>query len=55
MKKLSLRLLSIALFTAGAAIAGPGDDETLMQIAGYRQWTRVTEKPVQVEKLSVGG
>jgi hypothetical protein len=55
MKRLSLRLLALALITAGAAVGRAGDDETLKEITGYRQWTRVTEKVVQVENLSIGG
>ncbi|HSS19072.1 MAG TPA: hypothetical protein VLL54_03295 [Pyrinomonadaceae bacterium] len=38
------------LAIAGAALAtGKADDVALKQIAGYRTWTRVNEKPVVVE------
>jgi hypothetical protein len=43
-------LLSIA----GAVFAG-SSDETLKQIDGYRQWTRINEKPIEVNNaLTVG-
>jgi hypothetical protein len=51
MHKLSLKVLALAtaLTATGAVLAGNTEDEqTLKEIAGYRQWTRVTEKPVQV-------
>ncbi len=43
-------LLSIAVTTPG----GSSPDKTLQEIAGYRQWTRVNEKPVVVENSFIG-
>jgi hypothetical protein len=51
MHKLSLRVLVLAtaLTATGAVLAGNTEDEqTLKEIAGYRQWTRLTERPVEV-------
>ena len=53
MKTLSLRLLTLVLFTAGSAFAGD-DDTTLNQISGYRQWTRVNQQPVMVPVVVSG-
>ena len=56
MKKFSLGLLAWAVVaTAGVVIAGVGDDDTLNQIAGYRQWARVTPKPLVVDSASLVG
>ena len=51
MKKISLKVLTFVavLTTAGLVVADTSDSETtLNQIAGYRQWTRVNRKPVEV-------
>jgi hypothetical protein len=58
MKKLSLRFLVLAavLGTAGMVLAdNNADDETLKAVAGYRQWSRVTEKALPVIEASAGG
>ena len=50
MKKVSLKVLTLVavLTTAGLVVADTGGNEgTLNQIAGYRQWTRVNHEPVQ--------
>jgi hypothetical protein len=45
-----------ALTTFGIALANASaPDTTLKDVAGYRQWTRVTEKPIPVENFSAGG
>ena len=44
-----LTTFSLALVNASAP------DKTLKDIAGYRQWTRVTEKPIPVESPSFAG
>jgi hypothetical protein len=51
MKRLSLKLLILlALLTiTGLVPADSNDTATLDQIAGYRQWTRVNQKPVVVD------
>jgi len=50
MKKISLKGLTLLalLTTAGLVLADSNDMATLNQIAGYRQWTRVSKKPVEV-------
>ena len=56
MKNISLKVLALLamLTTAGLVVAETGDNEgTLNQIAGYRQWTRVNRKPVQVDASTV--
>jgi hypothetical protein len=58
MKKISFKLLILATTTAAAGLilAGTADDTaTLKQIAGYRQWTRVTPTPRPVEIASIAG
>ncbi|MEP6818232.1 MAG: hypothetical protein ABJA18_01780 [bacterium] len=46
--------MTALLSVSGAVLGDSGEDKTLQEITGYRQWTRVTEKPFVVE-LSVGG
>jgi hypothetical protein len=41
-------LLSIAV----AVFGGNGEDDTLKAIANYRQWTRITEKPIAVTSFA---
>ena len=61
MKKISLRVLSLLsllslVTTTGLVLANTNDtidNATLNQIAGYRQWTRVNKKPVEVDLSSV--
>ena len=61
MKSLTFKLL--ILVTTTSAIAGlilaqsAGDNATLKQISGYRQWTRVTPEPVAVpvDLISIAG
>ena len=44
------------LTTFGLALVNANtSDPTLKDIAGYRQWTRVTEKPIPVESTSFAG
>jgi hypothetical protein len=38
-----------------AVVAHAGGDKTLAQIAGYREWTRVTREPVEVPGIPAGG
>jgi hypothetical protein len=44
-----------ALLSLTGAVLGDGEHGTLKEIAGYRQWTRVTDKPIPVENLAAGG
>jgi hypothetical protein len=48
--RFSVFALSVLLTLTGAVL-GNGDDASLKEIAGYRQWTRVYEKPIVVENL----
>lgn len=44
------------LTTFGVALVNASTpDKTLKDMAGYRQWTRVTEKPIPVESPSFAG
>ena len=45
-------LSPLALMSAAARAGG---DKTLAQIAGYRQWTRVTREPLKVPGIPAGG
>jgi hypothetical protein len=51
-----LRVFAITalLSIAGAALGDNGPDQTLRQISGYREWTRLTPKPVVVAIPSGG-
>ena len=55
MRKLSLKIFTLlALWaTASLVLAESNDSVTLNQIAGYRQWTRVSKKPVEVREVRV--
>jgi hypothetical protein len=48
--RFSVFALSVLLILTGSVL-GNGDDASLKEIAGYRQWTRVYEKPIVVENL----
>ena len=54
---LKLMIVTLSLTVAGLALGTTGDDETLSQIAGYRNWTRVTPKPrlIALDLSSVAG
>jgi hypothetical protein len=50
--KLAFKFFALAVASAMASVvmAGSNDDaETLNQISGYRQWTKVNSEPVKVE------
>ena len=58
MTKTSRRVLAfgLALSLVGVVLAGPNEqDAILKQIAGYREWTRLNEKPISVVDYSSGG
>ena len=45
-----------ALCSVAGAVLGDGlQDKTLPEIAGYREWTRLTEKPIVVENAFAAG
>jgi len=44
------------LSTFGIALVhANGPDPALKDVAGYRQWTRVTRQPIPVDSASLGG
>ena len=52
----SLKLLALALSLATVGMASTIKDETTLQtIAGYRDWSRVTQKPIAVEFSRAAG
>lgn len=56
--RLKLLAISAVLTLTGAVMGDGGADKTLQEIAGYRQWTRVNEQPIVVERsllLAAGG
>lgn len=55
---------TLRIFTAGMVLCSVGvvlgsaaaaTDSTLAEIAGYRQWTRLTNKPMLVENSFAAG
>lgn len=48
-------IVALLFCSVGVALGGAPADSTLADIAGYRQWTRVTDKPTFVVDGSVGG
>jgi hypothetical protein len=59
MKSKTLRILIGALLLCSTGVvlenAATAPDTTLEEIAQYRQWTRVTEKPLPIETSAFGG
>jgi hypothetical protein len=54
--RLSVFAVSALLCLAGAVPGNKEEGTTLKAIAGYRQWTRVTAKPIAVmNSVSTGG
>ncbi|HEV7473328.1 MAG TPA: hypothetical protein VGN90_04710 [Pyrinomonadaceae bacterium] len=55
----TLKILTGALLLCSVGVvienATTATDTTLGKIAQYRQWTRVTEKPIAVMNLVAGG
>lgn len=47
--RLRVFAMTALLSVAAAALADNAPDQTLQQIAGYREWTRLTPKPIVVE------
>jgi hypothetical protein len=46
---LKLVIVTLCVTVVGLALGTTEDDETLNQIAGYRNWTRVTPKPWSID------
>lgn len=60
MRRTPLKLLAVAaaLSFVGAALGNPPDDSkqrALAEVAGYKEWSRVTVKPIPVNSESFGG
>jgi hypothetical protein len=59
MTKTTLKVFALlAVLSAVGAVSGAareGTDTTLRDIARYRDWTRVTDKPIAVELPSPAG
>jgi hypothetical protein len=53
--KVFVLLAALSLPGGASGVAGGPADTTLRDIARYREWTRVTEKPLPVENPSIGG
>jgi hypothetical protein len=52
---LALMLVVVGAAAGGARADGDAADTTLNDIAAYKQWARVTDKPLTVEFPSAGG
>ena len=50
-KRLSVFVMSAVLSVTVVAL-GNGEADTLKQIAGYREWSRLTEKPIEVKSFA---
>lgn len=56
MPNLPLRVLAFALMLTIVGMASTvRDEETLRKISGYREWSRLTEKPMSIAFPSVAG
>jgi hypothetical protein len=59
MRNIALKfvIVTLSLTVVGLALGTTEDNETLSQIAGYRNWTRVTPKPyvIALDLSSVAG
>jgi len=53
--RLMIFAVTSLLSVAGAVFSDGLQDKTLPEIAGYRQWTRLTEKPIFVENAFAAG
>jgi len=45
---LMLGTIGVVLSTSGHFSTSAKDDPTLKALAGYKEWTRITEKPIRV-------
>lgn len=50
--RLSVFTVSALLAVAGAVLGSNGEKEALKEIAGYRQWIRMTDKPIPVTSFT---
>ncbi len=49
--RLKLLAMSVLLTLTGVVLGDGVSDNTLQEIAGYRQWTRVNDQPIVVDNL----
>lgn len=47
-KRLKIFAMTALLSVAATALGDNTADQTLKQLSGYREWTRLTEKPIVV-------
>ena len=52
---LTVVLFAVGIVLSAAPSASVAGDTILKEIVAYRQWTRVTEEPIQVSALSFAG
>ncbi len=59
MKVTPLKIFAVSAVLSSLALASvaarAGGDKTLTQIAGYREWSRVTREPIEVPGIPVDG
>jgi len=59
MRLTPLKIFAVAVLLsavgAGAIASRAAGDKTLAQLAGYRQWARVTREPLKVPEIPNGG
>lgn len=53
--RLKIFAVTALLSVAGAVLADDLQDKTLPEIAGYREWTPLPEKPIVVENAFAAG
>lgn len=52
--RLRVFAMTALLSVAATALGDSAADQTLQQIAGYREWTRLTAKPIVVDLSTQG-
>lgn len=52
MTRIQVFAAAALLSVAGAVLGSNGENEALKEIAGYRQWTRITDKPIPVTSFT---
>ncbi|HEV7746353.1 MAG TPA: hypothetical protein VGO56_15260 [Pyrinomonadaceae bacterium] len=52
--RLKIFAMTALLSVAATALGDNGAEQTLKQIAGYREWTRLTPKPIVVDLSTQG-
>ncbi|HEV7684582.1 MAG TPA: hypothetical protein VGO68_20905 [Pyrinomonadaceae bacterium] len=52
--RLKIFAMTALLSVAATALGDNSADQTLQQVAGYREWTRLTHKPIVVDLSTQG-